>query len=91
MVSQPAERSDEVVDMVQYLRDFIAQIDDAVTPWLVKREELAVRLAALDAASDRDVAEAAADYRDRVAGNRPYEHAEDAKALLSEAHRRYCP
>ncbi len=90
-MSQPAERAEEVVDMVTYLRDFIARIDEAVTPWLARREELAVRLAAIEAAGNPAVLQAASEYQDRVETNRPYEYAEDAEALLSEAHARYCP
>ncbi len=90
-MSQPAERGEEVVDMVQYLRDFMARIDEAVGPWLAKREELALRLSALEAASDPEVLDVAADYQSRVEANRPYENAEDASALLSDAHRQYCP
>jgi hypothetical protein len=93
-MSQPAERRDDVtqvVDMVEYLRDFIARIDEAVTPWLAKRQELALRLTAIEAANDPVVVQAAADYQGRVEANRPYEYAEDAEELLSEAHRHYCP
>ena len=88
--AQRAQSAQVVTDMVQYLRDFIASIDEAINPWLTKRQELTVRLAALEAASDPAVLDAAADYQDRAVALRPYEDAEDAGTLLSEAHRRYC-
>lgn len=66
-------------------------MDAAINPYLAKRQELALRLAALEAASDETVLEAAADYQDRVDGNRPYETAEEAETLLSDAYKRYSP
>jgi hypothetical protein len=90
-ISQPERVEVVVVDLVQYLRETIAQMDAAINPYLAKRQEVALRLAALEAASDGTVLEAAADYQDRVAANRPYETAEDAETLLSDAYNRYCP
>lgn len=90
-MSQPERVEVVVVDMVQYLRETIAQMDAAINPYLARRQDLALRVAALEAASDPDVLAAADDYQDRVTADRPYENAEDAAALLSEAHSRYCP
>ncbi len=89
-MSQPERVEVVVVDMVQYIRETIAQLDAAINPYLAKRQELALRLAALEAASDPAVVEAAEDYQERVRTDQPYEDAEDAAAMLSEAHRRYC-
>ena len=88
MVSLPEERN-EVVAMVDYLEDTIAEIDDAVNGWLGRRQELALRLAAMRASNDPTVLEAASNFEERVATGQYYENAEDAGALLSEAHRRY--
>lgn len=88
-MSLPAERRTEVVDMVHYLRDLIDEIDQAVGGWTTKRQEFAVRLAAMEAATDPAVLEAVSDYEARVAEGRPYEDAEDAESLLAEAHRRF--
>ena len=41
--AERVERVEVVVDMVAYLREFIAKIDEAVNPWLAKRQELAIR------------------------------------------------
>lgn len=90
-MSQPERVEVGVVDLVQYLRQTIDQIDAAINPYLAKRQELALRLAALEAASDETVLEAAADCQDRVDGNRPYETAEEAETLLSDAYKRYSP
>jgi chorismate mutase len=89
-MSQPERVEVVVVDMVEYLRETIAQMDAAINPYLASRQELALRLAALEAASDPAILAAAEDYADRVEADRPYEEAEDAEELLSEAHRRYC-
>ena len=78
-----------VVDMVTYLEETLAQMDAWMATWRTEREQLAMRLAAMRAASDPAVGEAAADYRRRLAENRPYETAEDAETLLAEAHRRF--
>ncbi len=88
-MSIPAERRTEVVDMVDYLRDVIGKIDEAVGGWTTKRQELAVRLAAMEAATDPAVLEVASDYEARLVADRPYNDAEDAESLLSEAHRRF--
>ncbi len=82
-------RQDHVVEMVQYLRDTIAEIDDALRDLQVRRTGLAIRLAAIEAAGDSAVVEAAADYAARVTENRPYEDAEAAESLLAEAYSRY--
>lgn len=87
-MAEPA-RQDQVVEMVQYLRDTIAQIDDALHDLQVRRTGLAIRLAAIEASGDPAVAEAAADYAVRVTENRPYEDAEDAESILAEACSRY--
>ncbi len=88
-MSLPAERRTEVVDMVHYLRDLVSQIDDAVGGWTAKRQGFAVQLAAMEAATDPAVLEVASDYEARVAEDRPYDDAEDAASLLTEAHRRF--
>ncbi len=77
--------------MVAYMRELISEIDEAIAPWLAKRQEIAARLAAMEAATDPAVLEVAADYEERLAEDRPYEDAEDAETLLSEAHKRYVP
>ena len=85
---EPAQQLDDVIDMVKYLEETIAQIDSAVNDWQAQRESLALRLAAMKAARDPAVLAAAAEYELRVAENRPYEDAQDAGDLISEAHRR---
>lgn len=89
-MSQPERVEAVVIDLVEYLRETIAQMDAAINPYLAKRQELALRLAALESASDETVLQAAADYQDRVEMNLPYDTAEDAGALLSDAYNRYC-
>lgn len=84
-----AQRAEDVVDMVDYLRETIGEIDDAVQGLMARRSGLARRLAVLEAATSSRVAEAVEDYKARVAEQRPYEGAEDARTLLEEAHRRF--
>ncbi len=79
----------DVVDFVEYLRQTIADVDEAMVAWSERRREMAVRVAAIEAADDPKLADAAADYQARVADSRPYEGAEDAERLLAEAHRRF--
>ncbi len=50
-MAEPA-RQDHVVEMVQYLRDTIAEIDDALVDLQRRRTGLAVRLAAIEASGD---------------------------------------
>ena len=84
-------RQDQVVEMVHYIRETIAEIDDAVRELQARRTGLAVRLAAMEASGDPAVLDVAADYGARVAETRPYEGAEDVESLIVEAHRRYVP
>lgn len=86
-----AQRKQEVVDVADYLRETIAELDDAIHELRAKRAGLAIRLAALDASADPKVQAAAEDYERRVEANRPYDSAEDAGALITEAARRFSP
>lgn len=83
-----AELAPVVADMAQYLRDALAETDKHIHEMQVGRTRMALRLAGLDAASDPAVLEAEADYEARVAAGRPYENAEDAESLISEAYGR---
>jgi hypothetical protein len=75
--------------MASYLRETVAEIDEVMAYWLTRREQMAVKIAALEAAENPAVIQAAEDYAQRVAEGRPYEDAEDASDLLSEAYRRF--
>ncbi|MDP9389244.1 MAG: hypothetical protein M3Q48_15345 [Actinomycetota bacterium] len=86
-MAEPAD--DRVIEVVDYLRETIADIDETVRSWHLKRTKLAVRLAALEAATDGSVLEAAADYERRLGEDRPYEAAEDVADLVKEAHSRF--
>lgn len=90
-MGEPA-RSDspgEVVGMADYLRETVAEMDALMGEWLVRREQMAVKIAAIEAAENPAVLEAAEDYRQRLADGRPYEDAESAESVLSEAYRRF--
>lgn len=84
-----AELAPVVADMAQYLRDTLAETDKHISEMQAGRNQMAVRLAGLDAASDPAVLAAAADYEARAASGRPYEGAEDAGSLVSEAYSRF--
>jgi hypothetical protein len=88
-MGQAAERRDVVVDMAAYLRETIAHIDEVVAGWHAQRHDLAVRLAVMESATSAAVLEAAEEFESRAAENRPYESAEPAEKLLTEAHRRF--
>ncbi|MGH9152896.1 MAG: hypothetical protein ACRD03_10970 [Acidimicrobiales bacterium] len=79
----------EVVSLVDYLSETIAEIDATVSGWQTKRTVLALRLAALEAATDPEVLAAAEDFEARVAEGRPYEGAQSVADLVKEAHARY--
>lgn len=86
----PLPERSQVIDMVDYLRETLTKLD-AASVWLeAQRHEFAVRLAAMEAATNPAVLEASDDFEYRAAQDRPYETAEPAVELLSEAHRRYC-
>lgn len=78
-----------VVDMVGYLRETLQEIDETIAELQGRRHGLAVKLAVIEAAGDPAVIEAAADYKDRAAADRPYENAVRSEDLVAEAHRRY--
>lgn len=84
-----AARNDEVVEIVDYLRETISKADTAIRDMQAHRNELALRLAVIQAATSNDVRAALEDHDERVASNRPYEDAESAEKLLSEAHNRF--
>lgn len=86
-IAEPA--NNEVVSLVDYLRETIAEIDSTVSGWHARRTALALRLAALEAATDPEVLAAAEDFDARVAEGRPYEGAQSVADLVKEAHARY--
>ncbi len=77
--------------MRTYLRETIAKIDHMTRYLAIEREEFAMRLAAIEAAEDGAVLQAAADFEARSKEGRAYEGAEDAETLLSDAHHRFGP
>lgn len=83
--------SQPVINMVAYLRETIAEFDQAIADLQAKRAGLAVRLAVIESASDAEVLAAAVDYEARVKAGHPYEGAQDANAFISEAHQRFVP
>jgi hypothetical protein len=87
-MAEEAAHSDDVVEITQYLRETIRDIDETMAMFSERRARLAGRLAILEAAADRDVAAAAADYERRLADRQPYE-GRDADEVITEAHRRF--
>ena len=89
-MGEAARRQDDhVVDMVEYLRDTLAEIDATIADLERRRTGIAVRLAVIAASNDPGIESAVADYSTRVEENRPYESAEDANKLIMEAHARF--
>jgi hypothetical protein len=84
MSLQPAES--EVVEMRAYLRETLRYIDGMIQKLTADRHDVALRLAAIEAAEDPAVIAAVQDHEHRA--GRPYVDAQDANQLLSEAHRR---
>jgi hypothetical protein len=87
-MADPARRDNEVVGMVEYLRDTIAEFDETIAEMQARRTELASRLAVIEAATDPDLVAAAKDYADRVEAGRPYEDAMSADDMIRAARQR---
>lgn len=81
----------DVVTLVDHVRGLIADYDRAIAEMHVNRQGLLLKLAALEAAADPAVLDAAADYDERIAEGRGYEDARDAGDVIAEAHRRFVP
>ena len=79
---EAAKRSDaEVVEMVDYLRETLREMDEGIAEMTQRRKGIAIRLAVIEASTAPGVQAAIAD--DQTFEGR------DAEAILSEAHRRY--
>lgn len=89
MMSSEAARNEAVIDMAAYLRDTIAQIDATIADMHRRRTDMAVRLAVIDAATDKAVLAAGDDYERRVTEHRPYEDAVDIDRFIDEASPHY--
>ncbi len=89
MGAAPESGGNEVVEFADYLRATVDRIDEAAAELLARRRELALRLDTIEAATSARVTNAALDYESRVTDGRPYESAENAEDVLTEAHARY--
>jgi chorismate mutase len=78
-----------VIGMGDYLRDTLRKIDQNIAVMLDQREDLARRIAVIEAAENPAVAAAVEDYEARVAEDRDYEDARMAQDIIAEAVRRY--
>ena len=87
-MADSAERSNEVVGMVEYLRETIAEFDETIAEMQARRTTLATRLAVIEAGTDPGISSAVQDYADRVAANRPYEDSMSADELIRAARTR---
>ena len=91
-MGMPAEQHDSVVSIVGDLEEALRKMDEFVSDiqaWAEARQEIAMRLAVMRAASDPAVAQAAADYEQRIDEGRPYENARAAEDVIRDAHARY--
>jgi chorismate mutase len=77
--------SDVVVELAQYLRETIAEMDESIAEMVSRRNHLAVRLAVIDAATDEVVLRAVEDYEQRAASGSGYPEAEPVEQLLAAA------
>lgn len=84
-----AENEAEVISLSAYIGETIDEIDEVMVLLGRQRAGLAERKEAIDAAESMAVMDAASDYQRRVDENLPYEGAEDAEPLLSEAFSRF--
>ena len=88
-MGEPRPRDDQVVDMAEYLRETLGEIDSVIAELSERRMGIAARLAVIVAATDPATQSAVADYSARVDEGRAFEDAEDANSLIMEAHRRF--
>jgi hypothetical protein len=88
-MGEPRPTDEQVVDMAEYLRDTLAEIDSAIAELTERRMGIATRLAVILAATDPGTQAAIDDYSARIEEGRPYEDAQDANDLIMEAHRRF--
>lgn len=77
-----------VVAVSDYLRDTIDDMDDGIAEMTARRNGIAKRLAIIEASDSSPVKRAVADYETRVKDGRPYEDAQPADEVLSEAWKR---
>lgn len=78
----------EVVSVEEYLAKTVAEADNLLNAAKEARDQLALRLHALQMASDARVDETVDDYERRVKENRPYEDATSVDDLIAEARSR---
>ena len=88
-MGEPQLADDHVVDMVDYLRETLAEIDETIADLNRRRVGIATRLAVIATSSDPTIQTAVDDHSERVAAGRPYEDAMDANEFVMEAHRRF--
>jgi len=88
-MGEPRPTGEHVVDMADYLRETLADIDRVIAELSQRRIEFAAHLAVIQAATDPGTQAVVDDYSVRLEEGRPYEDAEDANALIMEAHRRF--
>lgn len=88
-MGEPMRTDGDVIEIDEYLEDTLTKMDRAMADFGRDRQEIAVRIAALRAARDERVHEAADEYEAAVAAGRGYEAAEDVGDVLGEAHRRF--
>lgn len=85
----PTEHPDEnVTDVREYTRETLRQADQTLREVARHRQQLAVRLAVLDAAADPELQRLADDVYARLDAGEMLE-ARPAEQVLAEAHRRY--
>lgn len=82
-------QQNEVVEVADYLRETLAEMDEAIVDTRRRRHELAVRLAVLDAAGDPELQRVADEVQERIDAGDTFPDARPAQDVLAEAHRRY--
>ncbi len=87
LVGTEARKNDqgEVVSVEEYLSMALVEFDQALAAAREMRDQLALRLHALQMASDKRVGRAVDDYQERLAEGRPYEDARSVETLIAEA------
>jgi hypothetical protein len=82
-------RGESVVEVSEYLRETLHELDDAITDMQQRRHALAFRQAVLDAANDPELQRVADEVQQLLDRGERLPDVRTASDVLAEAHRRF--
>lgn len=84
-----AQGNESIADINEYARETLRKLDEAISEMDSRRQELALRLAVMDAAQDSELQRMADEVVERIESGEGFPKARPAEDVLAEAHRRY--